>query len=302
MTDGQAMKIKGLAPWFGSKRNLASRIVVEIGFHSSYFEPFCGSMAVLLQKPVSSHEDVNDLHADLINLALVIQDPKLGAKLYRRLRRTWTHEEVFAISRDALAGEASWEPPDVERAFHFFVFSWMGRNGITGTYRLHIGFARRWTSGGGHGGRRFRSVVDSIPAWRRRMRNVTIQRIDGFEMIAKIHDADRTAIYVDPPYLQKGELYVHDFEPADHDRLAELLARFRQARVVVSYYNHPRLADLYPGWIKVDCATTKSLANQGLRDVKGQTTKAPEVLLINGPSYTIAEKPTAPLFGGEGAR
>lgn len=36
-------KITAIAPWFGSKRTLAPRIVAELGKHTSYFEPFCGS-------------------------------------------------------------------------------------------------------------------------------------------------------------------------------------------------------------------------------------------------------------------
>lgn len=34
----------------------------------------------------------------------------------------------------------------------------------------------------------------------------------------------------------------------DHARLAKELLRFKRARVVVSYYDDPRLAELYPDW------------------------------------------------------
>jgi len=63
------MKIKAIAPWFGGKRNLAPRIVELLGKHRVYWEPFCGSMAVLMAKLPCVMETVNDLHADLINLA-----------------------------------------------------------------------------------------------------------------------------------------------------------------------------------------------------------------------------------------
>ena len=39
------MKIRALAPWFGGKRTLAPAIVQQLGKHTQYFEPFCGSMA-----------------------------------------------------------------------------------------------------------------------------------------------------------------------------------------------------------------------------------------------------------------
>ncbi len=72
------MEIKALAPWFGSKRTLAPRIVEAIGKHTVYWEPFAGSMAVLFSKPQVSAETVNDLHGDLVNLARCIQQVAIG--------------------------------------------------------------------------------------------------------------------------------------------------------------------------------------------------------------------------------
>jgi len=70
------VRIKALVPWFGSKRRLAPEIVRELGPHAAYWEPFCGSLAVLLAKPPCPMETVNDLHADLVNLANAIADHK----------------------------------------------------------------------------------------------------------------------------------------------------------------------------------------------------------------------------------
>ena len=46
-------KITAISPWYGSKRILAPRIVELLGDHKMYYEPFCGSMAVLLAKPAA---------------------------------------------------------------------------------------------------------------------------------------------------------------------------------------------------------------------------------------------------------
>ena len=40
-------KIKAIAPWFGGKRSMAPMIADVLGDHRAYWEPFCGSMAVL---------------------------------------------------------------------------------------------------------------------------------------------------------------------------------------------------------------------------------------------------------------
>jgi DNA adenine methylase len=276
------MTITAIAPWFGGKRTMAPTIVTELGKHSAYWDPFCGSMAVLLAKPESSHETVNDLHGDLINLARVIADDELYGQLYDRCHRVLCDEK----RRDqSLAALPTTRDP-LERAVHYFIVNWFGRNGFSGTVGCDkSSFAVRWTPTGGHGGQRFSSAVDSIPAWHERLRRVTILERDAFQVIENIDDHPRVAIYCDPPYLVKDAKYQHDFSGNDHKRLATLLNRFTQSRVVVSYYAHPDLEILYPRerWTHRDCSRSKGLHNAGKRGQKG--TKAPEVLIINGPSY-----------------
>jgi len=276
------MKIKALAPWYGAKRNLAPRIVEMLGSHQVYWEPFCGSMAVLLAKPTCRMETVNDLHGDLINLARVIQDGALGPLLYRMLRRTMMHETIF---REA-AGQCKENghfldvtSPDLDRAYDYFLSSWLGRNGVSGSNGYNQGYCLRFTSNGGHAAKRFISVVDSIPAWRRRLREVTILQRDGFEILSRIQDEDDEALYVDPPYIGHEDDYIHKIKPEDHARLAELLHRFKKARVVLSYYEHPKLWELYPDWYSEKIEVSKALAHQGRRGENDL--RAVEVLLCN---------------------
>jgi len=285
--------IGGLAPWFGSKRTIAPEIVAELGPHSVYWELFCGSMAVLLAMPPCRTEVVNDLHGDLVNLARCVQSPTFGPKLYRRLRRVLACQETF---RDVLAVVRLEEPPppgssliDIDRAYCYFIASWQGMNGVAGTSTQNINFARRFSSLGGDSGARWTGAVRSIPAWRRRLERVQVLSSDGIGLAERIEDREGVVIYADPPYLVKGAKYLHDFEDVDHLRLATALGRFRKTRVVVSYYADPRLANLYPGWRLQPIDVAKSLVNSGKRDEKGAT-KAPEVLLVNGP----------PIGGGAG--
>jgi len=291
------MKIKALAPWFGGKRNLAPRIIELLGKHRVYWEPFCGSMAVLLNKPPCVMETVNDLHGDLINLARVIQDQQLGPKLYRYLRRTMMCELLFREAAERYRQRTYHKPadePDVDRAYDYFICAWLGRNGVAGTLSYNQGFCVRYTANGGHAAKRWQSAIGSIPAWRRRLANVTILQRDAFELLKRIDDKRGTAMYIDPPYLVKGAKYIHDFEDADHQRLAELLRRFTQARIVVSYYDHPKLVELYPDWQRHEIMVTKSLDNQNRRDKENKGVRVVEVLLVNYPSK---QKGQLPLFG-----
>lgn len=276
----QPGKIGALAPWFGGKRILAERIVEALGPHRCYWEPFAGSMAVILAKPVATQEAVNDLHGDIVNLARVIRHPELSQRLDWKLRRTLVHEELFRESR----GICRATPPapgvaDVERAYHYFVSSWQGVNGVAGCRPSSTGFARRFSSKGGAASTRFASAVESIPWWHERLRFVEIYSGCGIELCERIEDREGTAIYADPPYFEKGANYLHDFTGKQHERLAVALNRFMRTRVVLSYYEHPELARLYPGWEKLEVTTTKGLVNAAKR-VDGRT-DAPEMLLIN---------------------
>src|SRR5581483_4825662 len=249
------------------------------------WEPFCGSLAVLLAKEPCTWEFANDLHGDLVNLARVLQQEDLALALYARAERTLFVEAFSAESRERLL--EAWEPgpePDPERAYHYLRFSWFARNGTAGTPIGKTGtFCVRYSATGGDGARRWRSVVESIPDWHRRLRHVTILGpSDAFKLLPRIDDAPGTVVYADPPYFVKSTRYVHDFAAPDHARLAAELRRFRRARVVLSYYEAPELGELYPGWARIECPVSKSMANAGQRGKKGRT-EAPEVLLVNQP-------------------
>lgn len=285
------MRISAMLPYFGGKRNMADEIVREIGPHSCYWEPFCGSLAVLFSKDKVSSETINDLHHDVVNLAFILSS-KWAPDLFERLQRTSFCEPLFRECRAKLS-ECRCDN-DTDRAYCFFVESWMGRNGVAGTRAANTAFCVRYTSNGGDPAIRFASAVDSIPAWHDRLRRVAILERDAFELLDRIEDKAGTVIYADPPYLVKGAQYLHDFADADHQRLADLLRRFEKTRVVVSYYDHPELARLYPGWTNRRIEVTKAMVNQGMRDKAGAA-KATEVLLINGESFV--ERQDGGLFG-----
>ncbi len=178
-----AMKIKALAPWFGGKRTLAPRIVAELGKHSQFFDPMCGSMAVLFAKEPSRQETVNDLHGSVTNLARVIKDPHLAPDLYSRLQRTVVSEGLLNDAGDFLEGGMLENQADAEHAYWYFLASWVSRNGTAGMDRQNFQIAVRWTANGGSPAVRFRSTVESLPAWHRRLQNVVILNRDAFEII-----------------------------------------------------------------------------------------------------------------------
>lgn len=280
------MKIKAIAPWFGGKRNLAPQIVDLIGTHRVYWEPFCGSMAVLMVKPPCVMETVNDLHGDLINLARVIQDEKLAFQFYDKLNRTLCAEQFFRESKERwISEDIDKTKPDPDRAYDFFIASWQGMNGVSGTKRCNYQFALRWCAGGGQGATRWRNVVESLPAWHKRLQSVLIIQRDAFDVLENIKDESGTVIYCDPPYFEKSSKYVHDFDAPEHERLAKLLGRFRETMVVVSYYDHPKLDELYANWHRAHIETPRGSLKNATRGKRSpaprKSRKQREVLLVN---------------------
>lgn len=299
--------LTAIAPWFGGKRTLAPEIVRELGPHKAYFEPFCGSIAVLFAKPVSALETVNDLHGELINLAMVLASDHWYA-LYEAVDRVLLSQDLvdafvaeMAVPLDVPRDPKLVSAESVRRAAQYMAASWICRNGVAGTERVNYQMAVRWTGNGGSPGMRWRSAVDSVPAWHDRLKGVVILRRDAFDLIPRIDDAPDTALYVDPPYVATtrggsagaggGSRYLHEFKESDepllggvndHRRLAKLLHRFEKARVVVSYYDDPMIREIYAGWTVRSVARQKNLHAQNKRGTA--KSEAPEILLMNGPS------------------
>ncbi len=184
----------------------------------------------------------------------------------------------------------------VERAYWYFLSSWMGRNGTAGTARIDYQIAVRWTKNGGSPTVRFKNAIDSIPAWHNRLRNVVILKRNAFDILDRFEDHEATAIYADPPYHAvtrtkgavkngRGGKYLHEFDHADgmfgddHTRLAAILRGYRKARIVVSYYDCQRIRELYDGWTFHDCTMNKQLHAQNGRGARKKT--APEMLITN---------------------
>lgn len=292
MATGKKGAITALAPWAGSKRNMAPAIVGLLGGHELYVEPFAGSMAVLFRKPPSRMEIVNDLHRDLVNVARVLQSETAAEALLRRLLYTLASEETWRAARRAVRRPYRGRLGDVDRAYHALVDWWLGRNGVAGAVNSGS-FCARFSASGGSGGVRWRTFVESVPFFCDRLAKVDVLHRDAFALIGALHDKPGLAVFADPPYVEKSVRYEHDFAEADHRRLAAELNRFERAKVVVSYYAHPLLDELYPAdrWRRVYPAVAKTMSNT-TRKGKTGAVAAPEVLLVNDAS------PSRPAAGG----
>lgn len=85
-------------PFYGGKQRIADRIVAAFPAHDHYVEPFAGGLSVLLAKPQSRVETVNDLDGDLMTFWRVLRDRP--EELMRACALTPHARAELAIARD----------------------------------------------------------------------------------------------------------------------------------------------------------------------------------------------------------
>lgn len=304
------MTLGGIAPYFGSKREMAPQIVAHFGKHDQYFEVFAGSLAVLFAKEPCRHEIVSEKNPDVANLIRCLSDERAAKTIWEAVSVKIPSERCFADAVQQMASDEEdpdfWacrypdyaatgfaghcDTLDMRRAVNFLLVSWQGPSGLAGTTRKPR-FAVRNTTSGGTVVARWKAVADSIPEWHERLRNVEFRCRDAFELIAACPDREGAVLYADSPYHSEsrtGGDYVFDFdepmvvdgkERCPHEYLAECLGRFKKTKVVVSHYSGPVIDGLYAGWRKVPIEAPRKLkhATGGTHE----RVEAGEVVFIN---------------------
>jgi DNA adenine methylase len=229
-------------PYFGSKQRIAGRIVALFPPHRHYVEPYAGSLSVLLAKPPSKLETVNDLDGDLVTFWRVLRD------------RPEDLMRVCALTPHSRAEQQeSYEPAteDLERARRVWVRLSQGRsNQMTRTgWRHYVDPAGTSIGVPGY----LDGYINRMAAAAERMHRVSLECRPALEVIDTYgHGGSDVLLYLDPPYL--GEVrggknsttsYTHEMKSADqHQELLEAL-RGLSASIVLSGYTHP----LYEAWL-----------------------------------------------------
>ena len=225
--------------YYGGKTAVAGRIIALLPSHHHYVEPYAGSLAVLLAKPASRKETVNDLDGDLVNFWRVLRDRP--SEFIRACSLTphsrAEYDAAYVGTEDEL-----------ERARRTWVTISQGRAGTlkrTG-WRYAIDPEGRVGSVPGD----LRSYVSRMEAIVQRLSCVTLECRPALELVEAYGASGNVLLYVDPPYLGSLRSLNYQYEmptEADHRELADALHRC-QATVVLSGYQSPLYADLYGAW------------------------------------------------------
>ncbi len=261
--------------YFGGKNRLADRIIDLLPSHGHYVEPFAGSLAVLLAKPRSPMETVNDIDGDIMCFWRVLRD---WPDDLARVCSLTPHSRAEHRAAYDLNG-----CDDLERARRVWVRLSQGRNGTlrrTG-WRFYEKPAGSSVSMPGY----LASYVNRIAPCADRLAGVSLECRDALELIDAYGEHPEVLLYCDPPYLAStrgwGNNYAHELRTDDeHIRLAKALNACQSA-VVLSGYHSPLYDGLYDGWHR---AELKAWTGNGIRNGATKTDgDRVEVLWSNRP-------------------
>jgi DNA adenine methylase len=261
--------------YYGGKTRLAGKIAALLPEHGHYVEPFAGSLAVLLAKPASRLETVNDLDGDLMLFWRVLRDRP--AELARACALT-----PHSRTERELAGDRSADLPELERARRIWVCLTQGR---TGTLRSNTGW-RFDSADVAHTSMpgRLSGYVERLDAVADRLMSVSLECRPALEVIAAYGGKRRTLLYVDPPYLSsvRERNYRHEMGgQTQHRDLAVALHACTATVVISGYASDLYDRDLYSDWHRHELPASTS---QG-----GTWEHRTEVLWSNRPLRQAAE-------------
>jgi DNA adenine methylase len=235
--------------WHGGKFRIAPWIIKHFPEHLCYVEPYGGAASVLLRKPASKIEVLNDADQRLIGFFHTLRERH--DELVRAIRLT-----PYARVEFENAFEVADDP--VEDARRVFVLCWQGRSRGLGEWRTGWRYEV-------NGRRNARAVDDFRPdhlaAVVQRLKSVQIECGDAAAVIDR-YDSPHTLFYIDPPYVWEtrskrtskiGARYAVEMDDQAHRALAERLHGL-QGMVVLSGYPSPLYAELYEaaGWVRSD--------------------------------------------------
>lgn len=235
--------------YFGGKLNLAERIVSLLPEHEHYVEPFFGSGAVLLAKPRSKMETVNDLDGDIVAFWKCLRE------------RPAELEQACALTPHSRAEQkAAYEQAgdELEQARRIWVRLTQGRGGYT---CRRTGWRYRQDPAGSTSSmpRYLSAYVERMGPAAQRMMGVSLECRPAADVIRDYGRHKGALIYADPPYLGSlraaSDGYAVELRSEEEHRdLLEALLSCRAA-VVLSGYASPLYDGLLCTWSRREIAT-----------------------------------------------
>jgi len=240
--------------YHGGKWRIGRWVIDHFPAHRVYVEPYCGAASVLMQKPRSQAEIINDLDSEIVNVFRVLREPEQAARLAEVCALT-----PYARAEFALSYEASEDPVEQARRTILRGFLAHSTRGTSGQHRT--GF-RDADQGNVVGPRVWGRYPEHVMTWCRRLAGVVIENRPALEVMARfdaVREGPETLWYLDPPYVYgtRGanadwkRSYRHEMTDEDHRELAAV-ARALRGMVLISGYPSALYDELYGDWTRVE--------------------------------------------------
>ncbi len=239
---------KPILRYHGGKWRIADWIISHFPAHEIYVEPFCGAASVMLKKPQSKVEVINDKYDRLVNLLRVLRTPELSEQLSDQIRQTPYAKTEYECAR------VQTDDP-VEDARRMLVLSFQGHGSGGASGGKITGWRRGIRPRGPTTADEWQRLWQEVFRWRDRLIGTYIESQDAIDSM-NYWDSPDTLHYIDPPYLHKTRgsgvgTYKHELSENDHVRLAGCLTSL-SGHVIISGYPSDLYDDLFKGWKRVE--------------------------------------------------
>ncbi|MFM9881208.1 MAG: DNA adenine methylase [Burkholderiaceae bacterium] len=236
----------------GSKGSMRDKIISLMPEHKRYCEPFGGSAAVLLAKPVATVEYYNDLNEDVVNLFRII---RAGGKSLRRLCRLVEATPFARAELSDARDEQQVDRSDCALAYRFLVRSWFSINGSISNEKTGWRISTKDSKRLGTWNRLPERLLQAAI----RLKSVHIEQVDAVKLMLMFDGVD-ALFYVDPPYIEstinfrEKQVYSTSFSLNAHEDLLCCLDNLK-GRVILSGYEHDLYTKRLSGrWHRIDVA------------------------------------------------
>lgn len=230
-----------LLNYFGGKFRVAPQIIEHFPEHDIYCEIFGGALGVLLRKPRSKIEVINDLDERIAGLYTALRKHPKELQLLLELTPYSRREYRLAQNKDSDL---------LEDARRTIVASYMGIGSSLNDKTS--GFRNSLTSNT-LPNKTWRSYIDDFIQFHERINDCYVESMDFRKLIEK-YDSEKTLFYLDPPYVHstRASSNRYGLELTDQDHL-DLLSGLNQIKgmAVLSGYESDLYDSRLPNWKKV---------------------------------------------------
>lgn len=224
--------MKPIISYTGGKSRQAAWICSHFPAHELYLEPFFGMGSVFFYKDPSKAEIINDLESIIYNFWSVIKDKTKSSKLAQLLNITPMSDDIFEHYKTA-------KNDPIDKAASFLVHQRMGFGSGTQAAKNDAFLPKRGSQING-----FHLLGAKIKQYSQRLRKTYVANRCALKLVQRYYQDPDVLIYLDPPYVAKGEYYNNG---VDHNELLNLCTKAK-CKIILSGYESNLYAQRLAGW------------------------------------------------------